>query len=124
MKMDLSEKAKLLRIFIGVNDMAQGMPLSEAIVREARNSGLAGATAWQGIMSFGPTSRVRCDKGIDLSVDKPVIVEIVDEEERIDAFLPKLSVLFDESRCGGLVTMEKVEVLRYDHGSETGKCSG
>jgi len=118
MNMDLPEKAKLLRIFIGEMDKVAHVPLYEAIIREARAAGLAGATSWRGIMSFGPTSRIRSAKILDISADLPVVVEIVDEEERVDAFLPKLAELFKAACSGGLVTLEKVEVIRYAHGCQ------
>jgi uncharacterized protein len=114
--MKLSGQAKLLRIFTGEMDKVNHVPLYEAIIREARAAGLAGATAWRGMMGFGPTSRIRSAKILDISADLPVIVEIVDEEAKIDAFRTKLSELFDAANSGGLVTMEKVEILRYVHG--------
>jgi hypothetical protein len=114
--MELSGAAKLLRIFIGEMDKVRHIPLYEAIVREARAAGLAGATSWRGIMGFGPTSRIRSAKVLDISADLPVIVEIVDSEEKINGFLDTLTKLFAESSSGGLVTMEKVEIKRYTHG--------
>lgn len=114
--MELKAGARLLRVFLGEGDQAKHAPLYEAIVREARAAGLAGATAWRGVMGFGPTSRIRTAKVLDLSADLPVVVEITDEEEKIRAFLPVLKRLFETSGCGGLVTMEKVEVIHYLHG--------
>jgi uncharacterized protein len=115
--MEISGPAKLLRIFVGEMDKVRHVPLYEAIVREARAAGLAGATSWRGTMGFGPTSRIRSAKVLDISADLPVIVEIIDEERKIDAFLPKLSELFSLASSGGLVTMEKVEIKRYTHGA-------
>ena len=115
--MELKGEAKLLRIFIGESDKVKHTPLFEVIVREARAAGLAGATAWQGLLSYGPTSHVRTVKILDLSADLPLIIEIVDTEEKIQAFLPKLSNLFEEAQCGGLVTMEKVNIIKYTHGA-------
>jgi len=86
------------------------------IVREAKAFGLAGATAWRGILAYGSTSRIKTAKILDLSSDMPVIVEITDDEEKINAFLPKLDHLFAEANSGGLVTMEKVQVIRYRAG--------
>lgn len=114
--MELNGTAKLLRIFIGEADKVQHTPLYEVIVREARKTGLAGATVVRGILAFGPTSRVRTSKVLDLSSDLPIIIEIVDEERKIEAFRPVLQGLFDEAGCGGLVTIEKVEIIRYLHG--------
>lgn len=115
--MEIRGQAKLLRAFIGESDKVGHLPLYEAIAKEARAAGLAGATVWRGILSFGPTSRVRTAKILDLSADLPIVVEIVDEEAKIEAFLPRLQALFDQAKSGGLVTMEKVEVIKYGHGT-------
>jgi uncharacterized protein len=114
--MELKGTAKLLRIFIGEADKVKHTPLYETIVQAARASGMAGATVWRGILAFGPTSRVRTAKVLDLSTDLPIILEIVDEESKIDAFMPKLHDLFEQAGCGGLVTIEKVDVIKYTHG--------
>lgn len=116
--MDLRGEAKLLRIFIGEADKVDHVPLSEVIIREARKDGLAGATAWRGFMGFGPTSKIRSAKVLDLSADLPVIIEIVDVSEKIETFVKKLERLFVAADCGGLVTMENVEVHRYFHASQ------
>ena len=116
--MELKGSAKLLRIFIGEADKLHHTPLHEVIVREARAGGLAGATAWRGLMAYGPTSRIRTAKVLDLSTDLPVIIEIVDAEEKIHGFLPRLHELFEQAKSGGLVTMEKVEIIRYLHGAD------
>jgi PII-like signaling protein len=113
--MQLTGDATLLRIFIGEADKHRHTPLYEAIVKEARTAGLAGATAWRGVLSFGANSRIRSAKILDLSSDLPLIIEIVDEEPRISAFLPRLNTLFEEAQCGGLVTMEKVGIIRHLH---------
>ena len=113
--MELTGEAKLLRIFIGESDKLRHIPLYEVIVREAKAAGLAGATAWRGVLSFGATSHIRSAKILDLSADLPMIVEIVDDEPRIDAFLPRLNELIERARCGGLVTMEQVNVVRHLH---------
>lgn len=115
--MELRGPAKLLRVFIGEADKVGHLPLYEVITREARTAGLAGATVWRGILSYGPTSRVRSAKVLDLSADLPIIVEIADEDAKIEAFLPRLHELFDQARSGGLVTLEKVEIIKYSHGS-------
>ena len=116
--MELKGSAKLLRIFIGEADKLHHTPLHEVIVREARAGGLAGATAWRGLMAYGPTSRIRTAKVFDLSTDLPVIIEIVDTEEKINAFLPLLHDLFEKAKSGGLVTLEKVDIIRYLHGAD------
>lgn len=114
--MEAQSEAKLLRIFVGEADKIRHLPLYEVIVREARAAGLAGATTWKGVAGYGPSARIRTAKILDLSADMPMVVEITDEESKIAAFLPVLDKLFDESKCGGLVTLEKVQIIRYRHG--------
>jgi len=116
--MELKADAKLLRIFLGESDKVKHTALYEVIVREARRAGLAGATVWRGIMGFGPTSRIRTTRILDLSTDLPIIIEITDEEEKINQFLPVLHDLFEKAQCGGLITIEKVQVIKYIHGKE------
>ena len=111
--MELKSNTKLLRIFIGELDKHNKKPLYEEIVSSARNMKIAGATVFRGILSYGASSIVHKSKIMDLSADLPLIVEIVDEEEKIDEFLPVLDNLFIESKCGGLVTIEKVEIIKY-----------
>ena len=106
---------KLLRIFIGESDKHGGMPLSEWIVREARKRGLAGATVLRGLEGFGAHSRLHTSKILRLSTDLPVIIEIVDREEKIEAFLPHI----DHAVSEGLATVERVEVRFYRDGTET-----
>lgn len=107
--MKLEGEARLLRIFIGESDKWQGQPLHEAIVLEAKRHGLAGATVFKGIMGFGAHSRIHSTKVLQLSEDLPLMIEIVDSEEKIRAFLPLLDTMVRE----GLVTLERVEVIRY-----------
>ncbi|WP_135257384.1 DUF190 domain-containing protein [Thermus caldilimi] len=107
--MKLEGEAKLLRIFVGESDRHGGRPLYEALVLEAKRQGLAGATVFKGFMGFGAHSRIHTAKVLQLSEDLPVMIEIVDTEEKIRAFLPVLDGLLKE----GLVTLEKVEVIRY-----------
>lgn len=109
--MQLPTESCLLRIFIGESDRHAGLPLYEAIVLKAREAGLAGATVLRGPMGFGAASRIHTTKILRLSSDLPVIIEIVDEEVKINAFLPTL----DRMIGGGLVTLEKVRVLHYRH---------
>lgn len=117
--MELKAEAKLLRIFLGEADKVKHTALYEAIVKEAREHGLAGATVWRGIMGFGPTSRIRTARILDLSTDLPIIVEIADAEEKINRFLPVLHDLFELAQSGGLITMENVKVIKYLHGKDT-----
>jgi PII-like signaling protein len=111
--MELPKEAELLRVFIGESDKHHGRPLYEVIVSLARERGLAGATVLRGMMGFGAHSRLHTAKVLRLSEDLPIVIEIVDKPERIAAFLPELDGLIEE----GLVTLEKVRVLAYRHGT-------
>jgi PII-like signaling protein len=115
--MEEKSEAQLLRIFVGESDQVHHVPLYEAVVREARSAGLRGATAWKGVLGFGASSRIRTAKILDLAADLPMIIEIADQEERIQAFLPRLQTLFEQARSGGLVTIENVHVIRYTAGA-------
>ena len=110
--MPLARDAILLRIFIGEDDKAGHQPLYEAIVLKAREMHLAGATVLRGPMGFGRSSHLHTTKILRLSEDLPFIVEIVDTEDKIDAFLPELERIMGS----GLVTLEKVRVIRYGDG--------
>jgi PII-like signaling protein len=107
--MEIPQESLLLRIFIGEADRHDGKPLYEAIVLKARELHLAGATVLRGAMGFGKSSRIHTSKILRLSVDLPLVIELVDSEEKINAFLPVL----DGMMGGGLVTLEKVRVLHY-----------
>ncbi len=107
--MHLPHDAMLLRIFIGESDCWHYQPLYEAIVLKAREMHLAGATVLRGPMGFGKSSRLHTAKILRLSMDLPLVIEIVDTEEKINSFLPVL----DELMKGGLVTLEKVRVINY-----------
>jgi PII-like signaling protein len=107
--MQVPRDAKLLRIFIGEDDRHGHQPLYEAIVLLARAEHLAGATVLRGPMGFGHSSRLHTSKILRLSEDLPMVIEIVDSAEKIDAFMPKL----EEIMGSGLVTLEKVQVLQY-----------
>jgi PII-like signaling protein len=107
--MHLPEDAILLRIFIGESDRYQHRPLYEAIVLKARELELAGATVLRGPMGFGKSSHLHTAKILRLSMDLPIVIEIVDSEEKINGFLPVL----DQMMGGGLVTIERAKVIRY-----------
>lgn len=107
--MKVNPPSKLLRIYIGESDRWHHSPLYEAIVLKAREKGLAGATVLRGPMGFGASSRLHTAKVLRLSEDLPLIIEIVDAEAKIRAFLPEL----DEMVRDGLVTLETVEVVHY-----------
>ena len=109
--MRLPEEAELLRIFIGESDRYQGRPLYEVIVLEARKRGMAGATVLRGVMGFGADSRMHTAKILRISEDLPIIVEIVDNPERIADFLPELDKMIEE----GLITLERARVIAYRH---------
>ena len=107
--MQIPKQARLLRIFIGEDDKFKGSPLYEAIVTKAREMHLAGATVLRGPMGFGASSRLHTTKILRLSEDLPLVIEIVDSEDKIDGFLPVL----DGMMSSGLITLEKVQVLQY-----------
>jgi uncharacterized protein len=109
MIMQIPRDAVLLRIFFGEDDKFNNRPLHEAIVLKARELQLGGATVLRGHVGFGHSSRIHTTKILRLSQDLPVVVEIVDSQSKIDSFLPVL----DEMMTGGLVTIEKVQVLQY-----------
>lgn len=111
--MEIKGEAKLIRIFVGESDILHHMPVYERIVQEARKLHLAGATVFKGVMGFGRTSRLHTAKILRLSEDMPMIIEIVDEEEKIEHFLPIVHDIFEEANCGGLITMEKAEIIKY-----------
>ena len=105
--MKLPEESDLLRVFVGESDKFEGRPLYQAIVEEAMASGLSGATVLRGLMGFGATSRLHTIKVLRISEDLPMVVEIVDSPEKIEAFLPLLKRMAGD----GLVTIEKVRVI-------------
>ncbi len=109
-------EAVLLRAFIGERMKHRGRPLHEAIVLAARDAGLSGATVLRGVLGFGHARHIESAKILDLSDDLPLVVEIVDTEARIEAFLPVLDGMIGS----GLVTLEKARVLRYGSGDEPG----
>ena len=112
--MQIPHEAVLLRIFLGESDRWEHKPLYEAIVLKAREMHLAGATVLRGPMGFGKSSRLHTAKILRLSLDLPLVIEIVDSEEKIQSFLPVL----DKMLGGGLLTLEKVKVIDYRAGQE------
>jgi PII-like signaling protein len=111
--MRIEGEGKLLRIFVGESDTWHGKPLYQAIVERVRAEGLSGATVLRGIEGFGANSRIHTSRILRLSEDLPIVIEIVDTSERVDAILPVL----DEMVTEGMVTLERVEVIAY-RGSE------
>lgn len=105
-------EGQLLRVFVGEKDRWEKLPLYEAIVRKAREEGIAGATVLRGLEGFGARSRLHTAKILRLSEDLPLVIEIVDRPERINAFLPILDGMVDD----GLITLEKVHIIAYRPG--------
>jgi len=112
--MKIPAEGKLLRVFIGEADKWQGQPLHEAIVHAAKRDGLAGATVLKGFLGFGCKSHLHTAKILRLSEDLPIVIEIVDGEEKINRFLPKLDAMVQE----GLITLERVQVVMYRAGGK------
>ncbi len=112
--MEIKGTGKLLRVYIGENDRYKGKPLFEAIVETLREKDVAGATVIRGIEGFGAGSRViRTSRLLRLSEDLPVLIEVVDTEERIQLAIQLIEELVNEAGCGSLMTLEKVEIIRY-----------
>lgn len=111
--MSISGKAKLLRIFVGESDKLGHNTVYEEIVIAARKAELAGATVYRGIMSFGKSSRIHTSKILRLSEDLPLVIEIVDEESKIDEFIPIIKKIFEDADSGGLITMEHADIIHY-----------
>lgn len=109
--MEVPRDSLLLRIFVGESDRFQHKPLYEAIVLKAREMHLAGATVLRGPMGFGKSSRMHTAKILRLSMDLPMVIEIVDSEDKINAFLPAL----EEMMSGGMITLERIQVIQYRH---------
>ena len=115
--MELKGDSALLRIFVGERDKSDHRPLYEAILFAARKQGVAGCTVIKGIMSYGASTIVHTAKFIEISQDLPIIIELVDEEKKINEFVKTADKMMDEAACGGLITIEKVSVLYYKHKS-------
>lgn len=114
MAMEFAGERTLMRVFIGESDRCRsgrhrGKPLYEAILLMLRENGIAGATVVRGIAGFGASARIHTEKILRLSLDLPIIVEVVETEENIQAMLPELDVLID----GGLITLERARVVLY-----------
>lgn len=111
--MELKFDSKLLRILIGEIDKLEHQPLYEAILFEARKRGMAGCTVLRGIMSFGASAHIHTAKLIEISQDLPIVIEIIDYEEKINAFAGAAGQMLERAGCGGLITIEKAGVLYY-----------
>lgn len=110
----LSGEKVLMRIFIGESDRHGRKPLSEALVELFRQEGFAGATVLRGVAGFGASSAYHTDKLLELSTDLPLVVEVVEEQERIDALMPRIDAMMN----GGMITLEKATVIRYEQRGE------
>jgi len=111
--MVLKGQAQLLRIFIGEQDMYGHKPLYEVIVETAKETGLAGASVFKGMLSYGASSARHNSKMLDFSRDHPMVIEIIDMQDKMYRFLQQLDTILESSGSGGLVTMEKVQILKY-----------
>ena len=116
--MGISGTAVLLRIFLGESDKLGHLPLYEAIVKRARQEGVAGATVLKGVLGYGASDHIRTSKLLDLSGDMPMVIEIVDAETRIEAFRPILAEMIEETGRGAMVTMENIRVVHYKPGQK------
>lgn len=116
--MKITGKAGVLKIYVGESDKVHGRALFEEIIFEARKAGLAGATAFKGIMSYGASHSIHTQKIFALSADMPVTIEIIDNKERLDEFLKTVNALMDQSKKGGLIAFQEVDVLRYEVGEK------
>ncbi|MCE4564248.1 DUF190 domain-containing protein [Maribellus sp. CM-23] len=116
--MNISEKTGILKIYVGESDKINGRVLFEEIVFEARNAGLAGATVYKGIMSYGASHSIHTMKIFALSNDLPVIIEIIDNIEKLDQFSEKVNKIMEASKRGGLVTFQELSVVRYEKGEK------
>ncbi|MCF8360669.1 MAG: DUF190 domain-containing protein [Prolixibacteraceae bacterium] len=116
--MELKGKAKLLKIYTGESDRVSGKLLYEAIVEKARKEGLAGATVYRGVMSFGASHSIHTMKIFALSGDLPMVIEVIDSNENIENFVPKLNEILDKTGKGALVFVEDIEIVRYRKGKK------
>lgn len=116
--MKISEKTGVLKIYVGESDKINGRILFEEIVFEARNAGLAGATVYKGIMSYGASHSIHTMKIFALSNDLPVIIEIIDNIEKLDEFTKTVNKIMEMSKRGGMVTFQELSVLRYEKGEK------
>ena len=114
--MEISGRAVRMRIYLGESDRLGHLPLHEAVVKRARSEGLAGATVLKGVLGYGASDHIRTSKLLDLSGDMPLVVEIVDTAEKIEAFRPVLAGLMEACGKGGMVTLGDIEVIHYQPG--------
>jgi len=113
---EITGQAIRMRIYLGESDRLGHLPLYEAIVKRARQEGLAGATVLKGVLGYGASDHLRTSKLLDLSGDMPLVVEIVDDADKIDAFRPILAEMMEKCGRGGMVTLGEIEVIHYQPG--------
>lgn len=116
--MKISEKTGMLKIYVGESDKINGRVLFEEIVFEARNAGLAGATVYKGIMSYGASHSIHTMKIFALSNDLPVVIEIIDNIDKLDEFTKTINKIMELSKRGGMITFQELSVLRYEKGEK------
>lgn len=116
--MNNAENTGMLKIYVGDSDKVNGQHVADKIVFEARKAGLAGATVYKGMMSFGSSHSIHTLKIFALSSDLPVIIEIIDNTEKLDHFAKRINQILDESKKGGLMTFQELSVLRYEKGEK------
>ncbi len=109
----ISGTGQLLRIFIGEDDRFEGKPLYRAIVVAAREMGLSGATVLRGVAGFGAGSVMHTTRILRLSHDLPVVIELIDSDDKLEPFIAKVEEMLDGAECGALITREKAEIIRY-----------
>mgnify|MGYP000532492281 CR=1 FL=1 len=114
--MEISGRAVRMRIYVGESDHLGHLPLYEAIVKRAREQGLAGATVLKGVLGYGASDHIRTSKLLDLSGNMPMVIEMVDTRPKIEAFQAVLSGMMAECGKGGMVTLCEIEVLHYEPG--------
>ena len=114
--MEITGQAIRMRIYVGESDHLGHLPLYEAIVKRARQEGLAGATVLKGVLGYGASDHIRTSKLLDLSGDMPLVVEVVDEAEKIEAFRPVLAEMMETCGRGGMVTLGDIQVIHYQPG--------
>ncbi len=112
------KKSSILRIYVGNTDKINGAPLYETIVYAAKRKGLAGATVYKGVMGYGANSIIHSTKIFEISQDLPIIIEIVDLDERIDAFLEMIKPYLENPKYGMLITKQSIEVIHYSHSNK------
>ncbi len=117
--MKKSVEAKLLRIFIGDSDKLGHKPLYEEIVFSAKKHGLSGASVLRGVMGFGANSRIHTAKLFEISTDLPIIIEIIDYEDKIDSFVEIVENMIEQTNSGALITLERADVIRYKAGKRS-----